>query len=395
MSCDAQFFHDGGSSPAPDDFMLDLLEVDYYREPDNVMRGVSLLDGVDDFVTDMPMEAASFRLEDMKKDMSRHGFSGCNSQDTISQCGVPSEPPDHLESTHFILPCEGNVAELFDCLLEVFATSAPDVAVEIFKVNRMKLSIKAHGCMNYVSFSFKVRIYQQKAPCQTYIIELQRRSGDGIAFHKFYIHVAKFAATSFTKYDCNKKSEAVDSSLLLALPDESVIPGQACLDPWLEIVENTQNWILLQEASSNIANLVATSCIQNHRTAATLLASLVSARGLAIMYKLLESDQFSIAYPTACLLAILARHPEIQGYLATHHFLSAILEKMLQLSSGSQVWLQLAHVLNSTVTFCATNLYTEIVKTSASSIRRVIKSARNGEFQETAQALNKLLDLQH
>lgn len=368
-----------------------LLEGDHYCEPADVVRGVFEPPSAADLVTAIAPCAESFALDDdMKNDTLDLGLFAESSQE-LSQSDVASDPPEHLESTHVMFASQHRPAELLNYLLKFFHRQRSDLAVEIVKVNRIKLSIKAHAFLNYVSTMIKVRIYQQKSPSQKFVIEFQRRSGDIVAFHKLHTYAATLLMNLPREQTCMQNCETSNLSWCVAMPERYDILEHTCLEPWLEIATFTQDLMLLQEAASHLANLAATTLSPNNQAAATLFAQLISPRGLGAIYKLLERDQFSIAYPTAYLLVVMAKHPETQLFLATHGVLLAVLEKMYASASGGRVWLQLALAVNSAVSSCASDLPIEIVEKLASSIHKV---NRDGEFEEATQALSRIMDSQ-
>lgn len=134
---------------------------DFYCEPTDVTRGLTLslgdLAGVQHF-KDSATSGQRFQRTDVPRTLSLEAAS-CLSPTTIHISGSPP-------------------SEIGNALLELLQGSA-----HVCKVRRDKFSIKASICVDGLQCEIKLRFYNHCGICT---VELQRYSGDGVAFWRFY-----------------------------------------------------------------------------------------------------------------------------------------------------------------------------------------------------------------
>lgn len=176
---------------------------DFYRETDNVCRGVTLPQG--DVPGALPFK--DFGGGDFYREPDRAGFGfssgmdmGFSSSTLLENVGINTEsfmpadfpPPSPTDSffklemtTLFVassMPCE-----IGNHLLDFLGT---EVVSTITKMRRAKFSIKADVFVDSMMCSLKIRVYRQESG--QFAIEFQRRSGDTISFNVTFQKLAAY-----------------------------------------------------------------------------------------------------------------------------------------------------------------------------------------------------------
>jgi len=150
---------------------------DFYRQPDDITRGLTMYSCED--LTDF--------TKLVKADCVSYGFS---EEDCQTAWGYDAEPiPEHnffqLGPTT-VLVSSVSAATLLDRLLDFLAEDASGV---LLKVNRKKFTLKAQVFIDGFSCVAKAYIYKKCAG--QYVIDIQRRSGDSVAFQRMYRSVSQ------------------------------------------------------------------------------------------------------------------------------------------------------------------------------------------------------------
>lgn len=289
---------------------------DFYAPRDDVVRGV-YLGAAPSFDIDMK-SIDLWCQDDCKQKISQ--------QPLIDVHAAPKA--SSLALTHFNAPAYCGPCEVLQDLLKFFASLTEGVAVSVIKVNSDKFTIKADAHVDWLPFTFKVRIYQGTSPSDAHIVEFQRRSGDSIAFQRLYQHALHhFSNQQDDSCALMDDSESLETSICLEPPpcagdsSTSTVPS---LEPFLSMAEATNDVRLLEEAAFNLASL----CTRSADAVEALMTQMRSPRALAVALKLLEVDSFSTKFPIAWLLTHMSCYPEMQNLLVENGLLSAMLESL-------------------------------------------------------------------
>jgi len=193
------------------------LMADFYREPDNVVRGVTLESTPFDFDSygdacgaalsgpweplkfieqpsrfiELPSKSneESLRVIDESTEAGPtfQGFKGPQHRFTERQEGrkVPEDPFFYMERTTQFLPgvC---ASEAGNHVLDFFEQ---EIESRILKLSNEKLSFRAEAFHSGRDCQMKVYIYQQESGCA---VEFQRRSGDSILFWDVYQKASEY-----------------------------------------------------------------------------------------------------------------------------------------------------------------------------------------------------------
>merc|ERR1712070_1361520 len=115
----------------------------------------------------------------------------------------------------------------------------------ITKVNRAKYTIKAIISYDGLCFETKVRIYRHGAIIGQYQVEMQRRSGDTLGFHKMYSMASHYFFSSQAASTFVHETGAA----LLNTPNEVLhSDADSSIDPLLDMAETHGNLQLQAEA---------------------------------------------------------------------------------------------------------------------------------------------------
>lgn len=176
---------------------------DFYRETDNVCRGVTLPQG--DVPGALPFK--DFGGGDFYQEPDRAGFGfssgmdmGFSSSTLLDSAGISTEsfmptdfpPPSPTDSFFKFEMTTLYVASTFpyeigNHLLDFLGKEAVST---ITKMRRAKFSIKADVFVDSMMCSLKIRVYRQESG--QFAIELQRRSGDTISFNVTFQKLAAY-----------------------------------------------------------------------------------------------------------------------------------------------------------------------------------------------------------
>jgi hypothetical protein len=284
-------------------------------------------------------------------------YGGCHGLDSVKfdsdresrfekGTAAPSLPSDSLFGlavTSFELPGVSPVEAGNRCL------SMPQegkCTAIILKVNFRKFTIKATAFVHGLSCEFKVFIYSMRHPQEGAIVELQRRSGDGIAFNQFFQVVrAQLATEEFRQTQIGFMPGVLHAGWCNATDFEC---GAPTLDPLLDMACHCGCDTEMQaEAASAL-----------HRTVeddSRLAEHLCTALGHLALESLLKSDHVRVAYPTARLLSAISRCPhvvELFGERVYPQIFPLVLTKLRAGSTSRIIKKELAESLRRFVQNC-------------------------------------------
>lgn len=200
-------------------------------------------------------------------------------------------------------------------------------------MNRTKFTIKAETCFDGLSCQTKVRIYSQAIG--QYAVEMQRRSGDCIAFQRLYNSAARYlnSVPNFAE-----TGDAVAPVLEPTEPDNA--SSEVSVAPLLDLAESG-NMQLQAEAAQGL--LQATEDMN-------LLVQLYTPHALVVFRNLLQLVCFSIAEPLARLLHYLAMSPEAKDRFADQDLLQTMIERVWAPATGRQASVKLAQATHHAIT---------------------------------------------
>jgi len=323
---------------------------DFYRESDDVMRGITFHAGP--ATTD-----ATFAHEPWHEEMSRAMFeskgeldgmfcpaNGCQSGLQMElrneRSTVPAfrfqeadEPPQMTADTRLYLEgttlfvSDASPAELGNCLLDLLVG---EMTASIEKVNRNKFTIKAVTMFeDGLTCVVKVRFHQDESG---FAIEFQRRSGDSVAFNKTYRRASEYLESRTNSLAPRLKASQEPSA---TLPDCEGYAGQNSILPLIVIGEQTQDAKLQTEVAS---------CLFAHSLKDEFAAQLCTSRVSAMLSKFLLTDSPSVVHPTTHLLSRLAERPGPDGFnFVTKPLLTNMIKKALMRSVAVVDRMQLAN----------------------------------------------------
>lgn len=358
-------FFDGSSfddvlSLGPQGAMPSLIG-DYYREPDDVTRGLSLYSGAADFSqmqdflyhkdAQMFGKAGMMEMEilgrgptnDHRCDLQTSRF-----EEDCEAFPVPADTLFQLEQTT-VLVNDSSAAQIGNHMLDFLGS---EIAGLVTKVNRIKFTIKAKVYLDGLSCEAKVRIYR-KAPDQ-HIVEMQRRSGDSIAFNRLFQLASQQLTACINspgmglamQPDHDKGPEANLATFCTA-PAQFMDAGiEATIAPILDLAEipNPELQVEAMQALLHAAQDV------------NLVVQLCTPQAFLLFRNLLQLVCFSVAEPLAHLLCCLALLPEAENQFADQQFLQIMIEKVWGCATGHVASEQLARAVCHTITQHAAEL---------------------------------------
>jgi hypothetical protein len=295
------------------DFVLDeaaglpmpTLMGDFYRETDNVTRGLTLpVDGFD-VPSDLRFGGFGFEYSSPACMDSFGGFGVPIPQQASSWDGqqqfvdgflaplAPADPFFTFATTTLVVHCDRPSA-LMNSLLTFLATQ---VVSSISKVSERKLSLKADVFIHNVMCSLKARSYQQEPG--VIALEIQKRSGDSLTFAGVYNAASRYLqANNFVII----RGMPEDSGGYLAPPP--LARGRVDLQdysPLLDMARQSSMPDLQVEAAREFASLTMDPEVAD---------ALCSEPGpLKDMTMLLAPERLDIAVPAATLFFNLAQCP--------------------------------------------------------------------------------------
>jgi hypothetical protein len=345
MNFDSSFagdfqFGDAFAGGFNSDMAMPTLAGDFYREDDNVTRGLSLYNDADQFMyrgdTDLLGKAcmeAPLTWAKVPEQSSSTAVLRFLEEDEAMP--VPEDEFFQLEQTRIVVSGM-SAADVGNRMINFLGSEASGL---ISKVNRKKFTIKAEVCLHGLTCETKVRVYRHAF--MQYIVEMQRRSGDTIAFHNLY----KWAADRLSpnNLDVASASEA-------ARPAPAPVPEvqhlqtaeeEDLLRPLFDLAESSGNRRLQAEAVQGL--LQAASDVD-------LLVQMSTPQAFLIYKNLLQLVSYSVLEPLARLLCCLAAVPQAQPQFLDEQLLSAIVDRTFCESTAQATSSEMAQAVSRILT---------------------------------------------
>mmetsp|Transcript_111977 Transcript_111977/g.311776 ORF Transcript_111977/g.311776 Transcript_111977/m.311776 type:complete len:443 (+) Transcript_111977:90-1418(+) len=343
---------------------------DFYSEPDDVFRGISmradahagLLRGSPGFHESLNMLPECLgKLEPGLSCKAQHQ-SGCvfSGVERFTEGdvppSVPADPFFKLEVTT-IHVSSSTPWDIGNNLLDFLNTK---VVSSITKVSTLKFAIKADVLAESSSCALKVRTYREER--ERYAVEFQRRSGDSVTFNQTFQQARKFLSPHFTPVTIMPAVSRDFDHPQLKRPVVKETEGE--ITPLLDMAGLVDLPLLQAECAVALAQVA-----QDTRVAASLCTS----HAFEEFKKLLQTNQTEVAYPTARMLLLLAQCPEAVPRFADEALLSLLLGKVQSKTTSALVQQQLAQVLNAAITRCAAKLSRKVSDGIMSELAKAIK----------------------
>lgn len=380
-----------------------LQDADFYAHEDKVVRGVTFEPSMGDhFSLGGPfgfggLADASFALDPKSKSFASSGFStdflgpkptagSTFSTPYFFDGDSPFAPPDDEfwefspTTIHFSCPA---VHTLGNCLLNFLAD---EVTASVTKVTRAKFAIKADVFIDNVMCSIKVRVWKEASPGQ-FAVEFQRRGGDVRTFNSVYQRASQYLQPHFTAVGDNFP---VISEFFLAPPPLPISPlplsqGDVTMEiaPLIDMAGQASNPVIQAESASMLANLAT-----DEKTAAAMCTTETN----EAITTLLKEDATEVALPTANIMLSLSKCPAAIPYFittgqepASAGFLDLCLEKIRARLACTLVRRTLAEAVADAIDACCAQLSFEKVKQLTVSISAAMSaiSKERGVPQET------------
>lgn len=346
---------------------------DFYREQDDVVRGVSIASMPPPF---LPFPGQESLLGDLlypgKKEMhndfdffgnptkcllpGKDDFLGFPMQmepppafslDKHERFEQGGAPPAQPKSQHFQLKStavhikSSMPHDVANCMLD-FLTS--QVVASISKVNFKKFTIKADAFLENIMCSMKIRIWESAREQGEFTLEFQRRGGDAFAFDELYHQACSFLAGRF-----QGAMHADMAKVGQRLPSPPPLPNfqrsEADLAPLLDMLAMEQVPAMQAEAASELANL----CYQDPE----ITKLLCNTEFFDELVKLLAAERLDISYPAARLLSVLAKSKQAEHFLTHHQLLKIAVQKISGTATGQIARLELVKAVAVAVQRCA------------------------------------------
>lgn len=298
---------------------------DFYREPDDVVRGVGMSPAFDcgpypsAFDTGFGgMPGGDFYRDDDCSgkmvggfDFYRADFQELNENDFERfQAGdvPPATPTDEffsLQATTVTVSRATPPDQIGNVILDFLSQS---IEATVTKVRRPKYAIKATCFNNFGTCEAKIRVWDNDVN-NIFQVEFQRRSGSVMAFSQVVQQATVYMRAQLPRaVECANQTE--DQQLQCPVPP--AFPNalqENSLDPLFDMAATKDNPELQAEAAAGLLKVAS-----NENAPVT---ELVSAKGLQAVTNLLENDSYAILYPVAKVLECLARSRSAQELFRT------------------------------------------------------------------------------
>lgn len=348
MAFDGFFANDMALAPPP-------LMGDFYREPEDVCRGITLdlggapgsFDGAwsSDLHDPWVCDAFPKLVDSSFQPGSAHG-QGQRFQEIVEPRRVPADPFFFLEkTTHYL--SNASPAKAGNRMLDFLEQEIPS---SITKVNETKFSIKAEAFFNGHACQIKVKIYQQDLGCA---VEFQRRSGDGYAFKEIYEKAVQYLNDNTAKEGFQQLPRSGASNIAKA---SFVTPAQSSFSsstPAMSTADHAEAesltvWLQMAQQSADLRDeVISTIFAMVEEGNQNALECLCQLETLEILVNALGDGQFRTAYPAARLLALAAGRAEAGSYFCAQGLLKSVLSRLWMQAIGKQVWLQIAEIVHA------------------------------------------------
>mmetsp|Transcript_126882 Transcript_126882/g.371014 ORF Transcript_126882/g.371014 Transcript_126882/m.371014 type:complete len:428 (+) Transcript_126882:123-1406(+) len=342
------------------------MDSDFYCEPDDILKGISigaeaqagLLRGSLDFYKGVSKASESLS----KADAISPGNERFTEADTPPD--APSDPFFKFEATTLRISSR-TPYDIGNNILDFLDTR---VVSSITKVNRRKFTVKADVFIEPSSCALKARAYREERG--TYAVEFQRRSGDSVTFNRVFQQATEFLSPRFIPVKTTLEANSDINTQELYRPSMKDHQGGAA--PLLDMAGLRELPALQAESAAALADMAQD--IQ-------MASRLCTRRAFEDIKKLLEADQTDVAYPTARALLLLAQCPEAVPCFADRDLLLSMLHKVQSRATSALVQQQLAQALNAAVTRCAASLSQKVSDDVLSDLIKAVKDPGVGNAQ--------------
>lgn len=309
------------------------LDGDFYREPDDICKGISLGGG------SYPLAPSPFEKElglsqlDYSSSL-RPKFDVVNTE-RFQEADVPPPAPvdSFFEFEVTTLYATSHVPfEIGNSVLD-FLTG--QVVSTLTKVRRAKFSIKADVFVDSMMCTVKMRVYSQGSG--QFAIEFQRRSGDTLCFNTIFQQASDYL----------KRQHHMNVGASAQVPSPLSFQ-QLPTDHLLDSIDEVDLVPLLDMASLvNAPRLQAEAATSLSQMAAEGKPAVRSSRVFQCIAELMQKSSTDVAFPTACLLSHLAQQSEAAPLFASHGLLPKLLEKIRSEETDVQVRHKCAQALSA------------------------------------------------
>jgi len=250
---------------------------------------------------------------------------------------APEAPTDSFFTfTETTVEVIGTTADdLGNRLISIFST---EHAMHIIKISQSKFAIKAEST-SPAWFVWKVRLYSKAS---SHMVEFQRRGGDAVAFSQFFNKV-----TGLLTNMSNSEQEVGEF-----IPPH-FIHDAASLQPFIDMVNNNKDPILLAEAASGLANAAV-----NQEYAHELCAP----DSFIALKTMLRTGGYNILRPLAQLLSELATMTKAMPLFADKEFWGALLDVVTAEGNCDELKTQFASVALSALAVGASQEQKDMLK---------------------------------
>lgn len=334
----------GGILDLGSDGAMPSLTGDFYREVDDVTRGLSLYSGADDFGqahdfmhygnANLFGKACMGEIETgLRAPANGHGcdLPVSRFQEGDEAMQVPDDSFFQLERTTIVVN-GASAAQIGNCMLDFLAT---DAGASISKVNATKFTIKAVVSIDGLTCMTKIRVYRQAVG--QHAVEMQRRSGDSIAFSSLYGWA--FQHFNSCMNGAGQAVEADSQPPTFASAPEQTLGAEASVAPLLDLAKSS-NEQLQAEAAQGLLQAAAD---------ANLVLQICTPQAFAVLRNLLQVACFSIAEPLARVLCCLAALSAAQDNFIDQQLLHPMVGKVWTRTTGQLASEQLARAVCHTI----------------------------------------------
>jgi len=256
---------------------------DFYQEPDDVVRGLTLPFGCGS----SHLGGGELSFGDMcDGDKMSHSMCLGTFSDFADHFDAEYKPPvvseeiqAFLESTSLQLSNHSPIAAGNDLL----SFLRNEIDAKVNKVSKNKFTLRAEVFVGGLWCSIKVRIYEDGGGS---IMEIQRRSGDSISFFSLYRQVSEHFLGS--------SSLQTVSSSPLKVPDIPSFPANQGIAPLLDMADSCGDTNVLAEVASTLNAMAADPAVA---------AELRMPRAIAVLEQLSQVSDFRVSFPTSQLLS--------------------------------------------------------------------------------------------
>jgi len=288
------------------------LSGDFYREQDDVYRGVTLCS-----------EDVALCKVAAKEVQPTTGQLSFQPTDTPPQ--LPIDGCCTVEATTLYLSHE----EPWIAANRLLSFLDDEATAHIKKVNRSKFTVKLEALWQGLTCEVKVRVYRMVRSSQC-AFEFQRVGGDCLAFNGLFRLVQQLL--------CPLKNECVgDAGHSFSPPPpppfEKADSEFVSLLPLIDAAQNAEDVTAQAEAAAALASVA-----EDERAT----AQLCSPRACAAIRRLLQVNRFEVSCQVTRLLSKLALFPGAEVCFFAEGILHLIFDKVLGLSTGKLLQDQLA-----------------------------------------------------